>query len=115
MAGVDLASLRGLAPERVRIIYMVNHDPPASLDRDHCPVRTAAGLPDGATPRGPGRAWAPTTGIPARDIKGATLYQVRPEESLVRILVYKGGAFSAAGHNHVIASHNLTRRRLCAR
>jgi YceI-like domain len=55
-------------------------------------------------PTGP----APTTGIPARDIKGATLYQVRPEESLVRILVYKGGAFSAAGHNHVIASHNLT-------
>ncbi len=26
----------------------------------------------------------------------------------MRILTYKGGAFSAAGHNHVIASHNLT-------
>jgi hypothetical protein len=49
-----------------------------------------------------------TTGVPERDLKGATVYQVRPEESLVRVLTYKGGALSAAGHNHVIASHNLT-------
>ena len=51
---------------------------------------------------------APTTAVPPRDIKGATVYQVRSEESLVRILTYKGGAFAGAGHNHVIASHNLT-------
>ena len=49
-----------------------------------------------------------TIAIPERDLKGATVYQVKPEESLVRILTYKGGALSAAGHNHVIASHNLT-------
>ncbi len=50
----------------------------------------------------------PTTAIPPRDLKGATIYQVRSEDSLVRILAYRGGAFAGAGHNHVISSHNLT-------
>lgn len=50
----------------------------------------------------------PTSAVPPRDLKGAAIYQVRSEESLVRILTYKGGAFAGAGHNHVIASHNLT-------
>ena len=64
-----------------------------------CPAAQRPEVPTGPTP---------TTGIPERDIRGAALYQVRSEESLVRVLTYKGGAFSAAGHNHVIASHNLT-------
>jgi YceI-like domain len=50
----------------------------------------------------------PAPGVSQRDFTGATAYQVKGEESVVRILVYKGGAFSAAGHNHLIASHNLS-------
>ena len=31
-----------------------------------------------------------------------------PEDSLLTILVFRGGALAKAGHNHVIASHSLT-------
>jgi polyisoprenoid-binding protein YceI len=34
-------------------------------------------------------------------------YQVVGEESLLQILVYRGGAMSRLGHNHVIASRHL--------
>ncbi len=44
---------------------------------------------------------------PARDYTNARVYQVVPEESLIRILVYRGGTLASAGHNHVIASRNL--------
>jgi polyisoprenoid-binding protein YceI len=33
---------------------------------------------------------------------------VVPEESLLTILVYRGGSMARLGHNHVIASHHLT-------
>jgi polyisoprenoid-binding protein YceI len=48
---------------------------------------------------------APTEqpGIPA----GAHEYKVVAEESLLQILVYRGGAMARLGHNHVIASHHL--------
>ena len=42
-------------------------------------------------------------GIPA----GAKTWPVVPEESLLQILVYRGGAMARLGHNHVIASHQL--------
>ena len=38
---------------------------------------------------------------------GASEYEVVPEESLLQILVYRGGAMARLGHNHVIASHHL--------
>jgi hypothetical protein len=38
----------------------------------------------------------------------AKRYSVVPEESLLQILVYRGGAMARLGHNHVIASHGLT-------
>jgi polyisoprenoid-binding protein YceI len=44
------------------------------------------------------------TAIPA----GAREYKVVPEESLLQILVYRGGAMARLGHNHVIASHHLS-------
>lgn len=44
---------------------------------------------------------------PARDYSNARVYQVVPEESLVRILVYRGGTLASAGHNHLIASHDV--------
>lgn len=38
---------------------------------------------------------------------GAVAYQVMPDESLLQILVYRGGPMARLGHNHVIASHHL--------
>jgi hypothetical protein len=38
---------------------------------------------------------------------GAREYKVVAEESLLQILVYRGGAMARLGHNHVIASHQL--------
>ena len=35
-------------------------------------------------------------------------YQVVAEDSLLTVLVFRGGALAKAGHNHVIASHALT-------
>jgi polyisoprenoid-binding protein YceI len=34
-------------------------------------------------------------------------YDVLAQESLLTILVYRGGTLASAGHNHVIASHDL--------
>ena len=42
-------------------------------------------------------------GVPA----GAREYKVVSEESLLQVLVYRGGAMARLGHNHVIASHQL--------
>jgi polyisoprenoid-binding protein YceI len=39
---------------------------------------------------------------------GAREYPVVAEESLLQILVYRGGAMARLGHNHVIASHQLS-------
>ncbi len=38
---------------------------------------------------------------------GATRYRVASGESLIVVLVYRGGAFASLGHNHVIASRSL--------
>jgi polyisoprenoid-binding protein YceI len=37
-----------------------------------------------------------------------TPYQIVSQDSLLTILVYRGGALASAGHNHVIASHDLS-------
>jgi polyisoprenoid-binding protein YceI len=37
-----------------------------------------------------------------------TPYDIVPQESLLTILVYRGGTLASAGHNHVIASHDLS-------
>jgi polyisoprenoid-binding protein YceI len=67
------------------------------------------GLPGCQTspPREPMPAPAPPPverpGVPV----GAHEYKVIAEESLLQILVYRGGAMARLGHNHVIASHHL--------
>ncbi len=33
---------------------------------------------------------------------------VMAEQSLLTVLVFRGGALAKAGHNHVIASHSMT-------
>lgn len=44
---------------------------------------------------------------PAPVPAGAREFRVLPEESLLQILVFRGGAMARMGHNHVIASHQL--------
>ena len=39
---------------------------------------------------------------------GAREFKVNAEESLLQILVYRGGTMARLGHNHVIASHHLS-------
>ncbi len=63
-----------------------------------CPTRSAPSPPS-RRPTEPAR--------PARDYTNARVYQVVPEESLVRILVYRAGTLASAGHNHLIASHQV--------
>lgn len=61
-----------------------------------CALRPQAAAPAAAAvlPQTP----APHEGTP---------YDIVPEASLLTILVYRGGALASAGHNHVIASHEL--------
>jgi hypothetical protein len=54
--------------------------------------------PHATAPGVPG-AVAPHLGVP---------YEVVPGESLITILVFRAGALASAGHNHVIASHDLS-------
>lgn len=60
-----------------------------------CPVRL------GPAPSAP----KPAESVPAREGRP---YTVIPTQSLVSILVFRGGALARAGHNHVIASHDVT-------
>lgn len=39
---------------------------------------------------------------------GARAYQVAGADSLLQIMVFRGGAMARLGHNHVIASHHLS-------
>ena len=45
---------------------------------------------------------------PAISAAAAKNYQIDTERSLLQILVYRGGKLAALGHNHVVASHDLT-------
>jgi hypothetical protein len=46
-------------------------------------------------------------GLPPLPREGQA-FQVVPEESLLTVLIFRGGALSRAGHNHVIASRSLS-------
>ena len=62
----------------------------------------------------PRPAAAPANAPPAAAAPGALAahlgapYDVVAQESLLTILVYRGGTLASAGHNHVIASHDLS-------
>ena len=53
----------------------------------------------------PPQAAAPPL-VPAAHV--GTPYEILPQASLLTILVYRGGPLASAGHNHVIASHELS-------
>jgi polyisoprenoid-binding protein YceI len=61
-----------------------------------CPTRP---LP----PAPPVLAPVPPPGVP----RVGRPYDIVAEQSLLIVLVYRGGALASAGHNHVIASHTL--------
>ncbi len=50
----------------------------------------------------------PAPGAPTAAPAGAHKYVVVADESLLQILVYRGGSLARLGHNHVIASHQLS-------
>jgi hypothetical protein len=71
----------------------------AMLSGCPAPQRAAAPTaPAAPAPPPPSEAPAPHLGTP---------YAIVPQDSLLTILVYRGGALASAGHNHVIASHDL--------
>jgi polyisoprenoid-binding protein YceI len=62
-----------------------------------CALRPQPAAP--APPAAPPPTPAPHEGTP---------YDIVPQASLLTILVYRGGTLASAGHNHVVASHELT-------
>jgi hypothetical protein len=50
----------------------------------------------------------PMPPLPAQIPEGAVTFEVVPERSLLQILVFRGGPMARLGHNHVIASRDLT-------
>lgn len=68
-----------------------------------CPVRppppAAQPAVPAAPPQAPAEPPAPHLGRP---------YEIVPQESLLTILVFRGGTLGNAGHNHVIGSHSLS-------
>jgi len=64
-----------------------------------CPAPSLRVPPAPAPQPPPSPAPAPHVGTP---------YEIVPQASLLTILVYRGGALASAGHNHVIACHDLS-------
>jgi polyisoprenoid-binding protein YceI len=65
-----------------------------------------AGCP--SAPRQPAPAPAPSApSAPAVEREGRP-FAISGAESLLAVLVYRGGALARVGHNHVVASHNLS-------
>jgi len=67
------------------------------------PERIAPPAPQAAPPGG---AAAVVPSVPAPHL--GTPHEILPQSSLLTVLVYRGGALASAGHNHVIASHDLS-------
>jgi len=51
---------------------------------------------------------APAAAAPRPAPHVGTPYDIVPQESLLLVRVYRGGTLASAGHNHVIASHDLS-------
>jgi hypothetical protein len=62
-----------------------------------------------APPRVPTPTPTPPPAVPAVPAPHVgTPFEIQPQSSLLTILVYRAGALASAGHNHVIASHDLS-------
>jgi polyisoprenoid-binding protein YceI len=64
--------------------------------------------PKATRPPAPEKPALPPT--PAVDLRGAVIYEVNPQASVVHILVYRGGTLARLGHNHVMTAQDLSGR-----
>jgi hypothetical protein len=67
-----------------------------------------AGCPGGVKPPPPVQPTAPVPAASPADTLGSVVYAVDPSASVVRILVYRGGALARLGHNHVMTAASLS-------
>ena len=74
-----------------------------ALGLEGCPTRPNGPYPPPAQRRVPGQTPAQAPGQPHE----GRPYDVVSNESLLTLLVFRGGPLAKAGHNHVIASHAL--------
>jgi len=90
-ASIAAGTATGAAPRIATILAL-------ALALSACPAPRRPAPPEGPPPSMP---------APAQTFPGAVAYRIVPEQSLVRILALRGGKLASAGHNHVIASHDL--------
>jgi polyisoprenoid-binding protein YceI len=74
-----------------------------ALGLEGCPTRPNAPYPPPVQRRVPGQTPAQALGQPHE----GRPYDIVSDESLLTLLVFRGGPLAKAGHNHVIASHTL--------
>jgi polyisoprenoid-binding protein YceI len=72
-----------------------------------CLSALLTGCPRPVRPPSPAPSVPPTAPV---DTSGAAIYDVSGENSELDILVFRGGALSRLGHNHVISSRTLSGR-----
>jgi polyisoprenoid-binding protein YceI len=70
-----------------------------------CP-RPERNVPPAPQTVAPGTAAPGVPAVPAPHL--GTPHGILPQQSLLTVLVYRAGALASAGHNHVIASHDLS-------
>jgi hypothetical protein len=96
-------SLPALFPLATVVIFCLTGCP----TRPHGPVSpTPISVPPGVPPAQPGTPEAPGH-EPGTSTRIGHPYDVVSSESLLIILAFRGGALAKAGHNHVIASHDV--------
>lgn len=71
------------------------------------PVRTTAPEPAPTLATGRAPAGFPSKRYEEAAAQGKPVYRVDPEQSLVSILVRRGGSLAHLGHDHVVASHGV--------
>jgi len=74
-----------------------------ALCLEGCPTRPNAPYPPPVQRRVPGQTPEPAPGQPHE----GRPYDIVSDQSLLTLLVFRGGPLAKAGHNHVIASHAL--------
>lgn len=74
-----------------------------ALGLEGCPTRPNAPYPSPVQRRVPGQAPEPAPG----ELHEGRPYDIVSDQSLLTLLVFRGGPLAKAGHNHVIASHAL--------
>jgi polyisoprenoid-binding protein YceI len=75
-----------------------------------CLSLALAGCPRAVSPPAPPPTRVPAPAPAAPDTRGATMYQISPQDSQLAIYVFRGGKLSRLGHNHVMTSQHLAGR-----